>query len=284
MNTKIMKFGRALLGLALVAVSLVVVPAARASSSDELNDADLNKIRTAARFENNASECANFKYVGSSTEALVTITNSVITAYAPFNVPDSSNFGTASSSYTFSTAYDTMGELCDAVDALANYQCFLVGCRRDDPTTRMRNQTQVSGTNDLKGVGGFTVKLDTGSFLAGEEISTVYDIRVGIVPNSGRRVVLKTCTGNHNVAGSIKVYGKLRKFEGAIDGITRSDTTVVWSAATADDTDLQIPADLLSDSGWIEFARDAHVVISAGNGTGVQAAANFLECQWDEKE
>ena len=39
----------------------------------------------------------------------------------------------------------------------------------------------------------------------------------------------------------------------------------------------------ITENGWLEFAKNAHVVISAGNGSSLQAAANFLECQWDEK-
>ena len=262
-----------------LAVLLWTAPGARAESLLEMQIKEANKVRAAARFAHNTSQCADLDYVGTSTESLVTISATSATFYAPFGTADT-GVGSSGVVNLDLTTYDTMGEFCDYINGLTNYNCALLGCKRDDNPNRLRDQTEVSGTNDLKAAGGFSVLLDTGSTI--EALTDVYDIRVGITPGSDKRVILKTCTGNANVAGTIRVYGKLRKYEGVSDGVTRNDTTEVWRAVTADDTDLQIPVDI-TENGWLEFAKDAHVVISAGNGTGTQAAANFMECQHDER-
>lgn len=278
-TTKIKGFLTAVLFVGLL--SALAPRAAHAISLTELQVAELNKVRAADRVAHNNSKCANLAYVGSSTEAVVTILPQAITAYAPAGTADSSNFGVSLSSYVFTSTYDTMGELCDAIDDLADYKCTLLGCNRADVSARLREQTATSGTNDLKAAGGFDVLLDTGSN-QGNQLTDVYDIAIGINPGSGKRVMIKTLTANINVDGTVLVYGKLKKFEGSDDGVTRNDTTLVWSAATADDTSLQVPV-TLTETGWLEFAKDAHVVVQGGNGTGVQAAANFLEVQWDER-
>ena len=281
MTNMIKKLGAAFTVALAVCMTLSLAPlSASAESLGEMQIKELSQSRSAYRVEANSSTCVNLTYVGSSTEAVVTITDDVITAYAPGNTLDSSDFGVSGSSYTlFSTAYDTVGELCDVIDALTDYECSMLGCKRDDNTNLLRDQTQASGTNDLKAAGGFDVRLDTGSDVA---MTNTYTIRAGITPGSGKRVRLKTCTGNINAADSLRVHGKLKKYEGSSDGVTRDDTTVVWRATTADDTDLQIPADIIDD-GWLDFAKDGHVVISGGHGTGVQVGANFLECLWTER-
>ena len=269
--------------LALSLVTTVLCLAPIAASAQAYQDAMLNeaiKLRSAGRFAADTAQCLNLTYVGSSSEAVVTIGIGAITAYAPAGVADSSNFGISASSYAFSVATaDTMGELCDSIDALADYKCTLLGCDRAQLPKFLKDQTAASGTNDLKANGGFNVLLATGAV---GEIGPGYDVRLGINPRTDHRVILKTCTGNGNVIGTFVVKGKLAKYEGVNDGVTRDDTTVVWSAVTADDTDLQIPVDL-TDNGWLEFAKNAHVVVSIGNGTSLQAAANTVECQWDEK-
>ena len=253
--------------------------AAKAQSFQEAQLNEAVKIRAAARFAATASHCLNLTYVGSAAEAVVAITSSTIIAEAPDSTADTT-FGTAAGTYHLShAAYDTAGELCDVIDGLANYQCSLTGCDRSVATSELLDQASTSGTNDLKANGGFNVLFDTGTIGA---IGPGFDVRLGITPRVDHRVILKTCTGNANVIGTILVQGKLAKYEGISDGVTRNDTTTVWSSVTADDTDLQVPLDI-TENGWLEFARNAHVVVSAGNGTSLQAAANFLECQWDEK-
>lgn len=250
---------------------------------------DLIQMQVADRKADNNAESIRIWYVGTATEAVVSITTTVITAYAPAGTLDTGNFGSASSAYTLTdAAYNTMGELCDAIDALTNYGCEMLAARRGDNTATLKDQAAASGTNDLKvsvplsGVigGGARIKFDTGA--ANEMAASVYNERIGIRPASGKSVILKTLTCNANVIGTLNITGKLKKYEGISDGVTRDDTTIVWSAVTADDADLTIPG-TVTNAGFLEFAKDAHVVISAGNGTSVQAAANFCQAQWTEK-
>ena len=278
MKTNMKKIGFALIGAALSFVTLFAAPRAQAKSLQELQVADLSKTKSGELASANTSYALRLTYVGSSTEAVVTIASRSVIGYAPAGVADTS-FGTAGTYLLSAAAYDTMGEFCDAVDALADYKCALLGAKRDDNSNLLRDQTAASGTNDLKANGGFQVVFDTGSGVGAE--TQAYVERIGITPKDGYRILLKTCTANANVAGTLTVYGKLRKYEGVSDGITRNDSTLVWSKVTADDTDLTIPV-TQTFSGFLDFATNAHVVVSAGNGTGVQAAANFLECQHEE--
>jgi len=269
------------LSLALLTLTFAATFSMKAAAVglQDLQTKEANKIGMAELKASNNAECMNLGYSGASSEAVVTISSFQITAYAPAGTADTT-FGTSGTYLLSSTSYDTMGELCDAVEALSSYTCRLLACKRDDATYLLRDQTATSGTNDLKATGGATILLDTGGVAA---LTDVFVERIGITPLSGRRVQLKSFVGNANVIGTCKVYGKLRKFEGATDGVTRNDTTLVWSAITADDTDLTVD---FTNSGrsplGLEFATDAHVVISCGNGTGVQAAANQVQAFWNE--
>lgn len=275
--------------LAAVTFLLPLAPLKALAAADKtsLEVARLQRFGAGLAVSGANSESLRLWYVGTATEAVVTITSAVITAYAPAGTADSSNFGVSASSYQlYASAYDTMGELCDAIDALPYYGCELLGAKRSDNTNKLRKQTAASGTLDLK----VTTPLNGGSPGGGarfkfdeEGASNVYNERLGLRPAAGKRLILRTCTGNANVIGTLTVAGKLAKYEGINDGVTRDDTTVVWNKITADDTDLQIPLDIPADGEWLRFARDAHVVVSAGNGSGVQAAANFLECSWQEE-
>lgn len=266
--------------LSLITTVLCLAPiAARAEGYTDALLSEAIKIKAADRTDGVSSKCMNLKYVGSSTEAVVTIGVGAITAYAPAGTADSSNFGVSASSYALgSSAYDTMGELCDAVDALANYNCVLRGCDRSLNSKFLRDQTATSGTNDLKANGGFDVLLDSGTAGA---LTTPFDIRLGLNPKTGHRVILRTCKASSS-AGTIQVQGKQRKYEGETDA-TRNDATVVYSAPIVAGTDLAIPPTIL-DAGWIEFGKGEHVVVSVGNGTLGQGSTNYLECQWFEKQ
>jgi hypothetical protein len=64
--------------------------------------------------------------------------------------------------------------------------------------------------------------------------------------------------------------------------VTRNDTTTVISGVVVlDDTATNVGN--IYDGYWLEFAKDQHVVISAGSGTSTQASGNYLTCYWDEK-
>ncbi len=264
----------------LTALSLPLVGRAE-GNLDALQVRHLSQFQVADRKAGLAAESVRLFYVGTATEAVVTITTTVITAYAPAGTLDSANFGVSGSSYTlFSAAYNTVGELCDAIDALPLYGCEMLASRRGDNSTTLWDQVAASGTNDLKAAGGARIKIDTG--VGTDAAGNAYVVRIGMTPSSGKRIKLKTTTCNANVIGTLNISGKLQKYEGATDGVTRNDDTIVWSAVTADDTDLTIPGTVTED-GFLSFAKDAHVVISAGNGTSAQAAANFCQGQWSEE-
>ncbi len=260
----------ALLGVACLTRS------AQAVSLSELQVQDANKIVTSAIKDYNDGGLMLLTYVGSSTEAVVTITSFTMTAYAPAGVADTS-FGTAGT-YTFATTTtDTLGEICSAIDALDDYTCKLTGGKRDDDPKYLFDQTAATGTNDLKTVGGFEVNIDTGGLT---EVATVaYKMRLGITPNSGKRVRLLLATTNCNVAGTFKVYGKLAKYEGTNDGVTRNDTTLAYSVVTADDTDKSIGNGTYR---VFDFAKDAHVVLACDDGTAAQASGNLISAVWEE--
>jgi hypothetical protein len=277
--------------LAVAALSAGPLAARAESNLDALQVRKLSAYQAADRKAGLAGEAVRLWYVGTATEAVVTITTTSITAYAPAGTADSANFGLSLSSYQLNTAaYNTMGELCDAIDALTYYGCELLGARRDDASALLKDQVATSGTNDLKASiplsgnigGGARILLDAGVGTLEDPAGTVYVDRVGIRPAAGKRVRLKTVTCNGNVIGTLNISGKLQKYEGISDGVTRDDSTIVWSAVTADDTDLTIPGTVTED-GFLSFAKDAHVVVSVGNGTSSQAAANFCQAQWTEE-
>ena len=264
----------------LLLVGALAVPA-RAQNLNTLQVKELNANYMGERVASNDTEMMKLTYVGSSTEAFVSIRNTEITAYAPLHVIDTS-FGTSGYYQFADTAYDTLGELCNAIELLDDYKCELLAGISDDAPKFLRDVLETVGSAaDLKASGGSRVKSDTGGSDDVDDTFTFFE-RVGITPLPGRRVLLRECKGNFNVITDLKVFGKLRKYEGATDGVTRNDATVVWSTITADDTDLTVT---WSDNGkgGLLFGRDEHVVIGIDNdATGEQAAANFLECKWDE--
>ena len=74
----------------------------------------------------------NLSYSGASTEAVVTITNLAIQAFAPAGTADNAHFGVQSGSISF-VDYATIGSLCDAINVSSvnadagRYKCELFG-------------------------------------------------------------------------------------------------------------------------------------------------------------
>lgn len=265
----------------LLTVMMFLPAFANAASLGDLQVKELDVIHMSKFVDYNDSALINIEYVGDSTECVVSITSYSITAYAPEGTADTS-FGTSGTYRLDAAAYDTAGELCDAIDALADYTCHMEDGKRNDNSNLLLDQTATSGTNDLASAGGYNVLLDSGTYTS----TTALALKIGITPQSGRRVILKGCISNSNTTGALIVYGKLRKFENASDGVTRNDTTAVWtSVASADDTSTIYPYNSASFpvGPWLEFGKDEHVVISE-TGSAVQAAStNFMMCFWDEK-
>lgn len=231
-------------------------------------------------------------YVGSATEAVVTIDHNSIDAYAPYNVADT-GFGSSGSYDITAAAYDTLGELCDAIDSLSDYACVLLGAKRDDNSLLLRDQTQASGTNDLKAAGGFEVKFGTGSATASPaNMENSFIIRIGATPRTGKHIVLKKCDVNVNGADNYRVFGcdmaaslqdsaAYAKSASFTPG-TCNDTIKVWEEVVADDTTETYDFTAGEGEGWI-FGAGKHVVVSGGNNASVQATANYVRCLFEER-
>jgi len=243
-----------------------------ALSADDIIIREYNAKATAEQVDYNDGTLINIVYVGASTEAAVAVASGSLNTYTPIGTVDL-NYNLAA------TAYDTLGELCDAIEAEDDYTCDMTGGKRDDSSLLLDFVTAATAT-DAKASGGYSITIDTGGITETDP----YIMRIGITPSSGKRVVLKHCTVQNDAVGTLLVYGKLAKFQGSTDGVTRNDTTLLWSEPTANDTVENAPNSTITGSDiWMEFAKDEHVVISAGNIAEPQTATSYLRCQWDEK-
>jgi len=244
-----------------------------AASLQYLQERDLDKIAMSDYHDSDDATLMNIHYVGDSTECAVAITLDNFLTYTPI--------GTADLDIDMSAAaYDTLGEVCDYINADADYECTLVDGKRDDDSSLTTNITAAT-TTDAKAAGGYyLVGIDSGSAIS--DGSEEYITRLGITPASGRRVVLKYCNVETDGTGTLLVYGKLAKYAGATDGVTRNDSTlVIGSIVTANDT-AEANGNIYGGD-WLEFAKDEHVVISGGNVATDQSSTALLECFWDEK-
>ena len=258
----------------MVAVIMLSASFASAASLEFLQVKELDKKASAKYLTYNDAVSMNIHYVGSSTQAIVYVASGSLTTYVP------GPSATQDLNYDLTDAsYDTMGELCDAIDADSDYTCSLIDVKRDDASILTQNVSAVSNTYDMKLSTGYDVKIDSGcvELAAG----TQFVLRLGITPASGRAVVLKYCTFINSGTDVFNVWGKLAHYAGVSDGVTRNDTTKVFAPVTADNT-----ATTWGNQygvNWIEFAKDEHVVIGSSVADTAQAAEDYLTCVWDEK-
>ena len=263
---------------------------------------ELGALNMAERVASSETVAMRLGYGGSATEAYVTILNSGIIFQAPNGTLDTSVGGDGNGRWDFSlSTSDTMGEVCDAIDNTASYSCQLVAGKRDDGASLLRNvlSTPTLSGGDLKADNGYEVKVDTGGNDHTQLVSVLFG-GIGIQPQSGRFVRLKKCSWNANGNTLVKVFGKLRKHEGAGDGLTRDDTTLAWDSNSFDDATMQtnfsitvgtanaIGSFVELNDGALDFAKDAHVVVRNANGTDIQSGAtvsapNFVDCVWEER-
>ena len=212
----------------------------------------------------------NLQYVGTSSEAVVEITNHYIRSFVPAGTVDTAfNVGTSSFSFDASTT-NSIGEVCTAIDALATYKCSLRAARPQDDPKIIRDQTQVTVVNDLKAAGGFDVQADTGGAqsiiglpVSGQLVSTFFQRVFVKTWDSTRRVIVKRCEwlydgGEPNVI-SLNVYGKLAQDDGIDDGLvkkTRNSDTLnfAFPIATAATTWANLP--VTSSPYFINFAAN----------------------------
>lgn len=246
-------------------------------------------------------------YEGPSTGSYVTIGASSITFYAPYNVVDTSigNATYGATGGTFDLSVSTMltlGQLCDAINTQGviagkpGYNCTLVGGVRSDVSTNfLPNVVEVSGTNNLRAVGGYQVPTSTSALIS-----------LGIIPGQNRHIILNYCTANSAGTPPVQIYGVLDKFGAGLDtfGNALTDSNLVWvSPALAANTTTNVPLATLTPNPWLEFAPIAgnqfnytnapvanayngHVVARVNNyglGAANQASTNFLACNWFER-
>lgn len=242
-------------------------------------------------------------YNGTATASYVNFNASSMTFFAPFNVADTS-IGTQTSIYTAGTfdlaasTMNTLGQLCDAINAVAAYHCTLTGGIRSDLTTYLpASVVAVSGTNNLNSVGGYLVPVGT---------STIQSL--GIIPAQGRRVILNYCSVNGAGVAPLQVFGVRAKYGIGAWGLDAfgnvlTDSALAWqSPAITAATTTNEPLSTLIPLPWLEFgaggvsytykappvgnAYNGHVVVrlnNFGNGSAAGSSTQFISCQWMEK-
>ena len=273
----------ALTGLLLLCVAMLPRMAGAVNLPDA-QLADVDQTMVASTVDSAKSSALNLVFTGhkqsglavTSTGAYVTISASAMTFYQPFGTLDTSMGSAGVVTFASTLGANTMGSLCDYINNRgASYKCTLGGAKRDDAPALLATQTATDGTNNLAAAGGETVLV---------AISGNFSQRLGITPSAGHRVVLHQCVSNTPGTDTIVVYGQLRKNERGVDqfGVVADDTYPVWSAATAANTTAYQPTQYAT-MPWIEFATDAHVVVSAGNASNQQVATSHLACFWSEK-
>ena len=275
---------KALLAVLILTVAAVMAPLSHASSLEDVQLKVMNAIGSAAR-SNSADSgegVMNIQYVGTGSDPIVTISATAMTFYSAATVVDGT-IGTAGI-VTFSSTpgASTLGGLCDLIEAETNYRCRLTGGKRDDLPILLRDQTAATGVRTLLGAGA-DLQFE-GASTGGN--GSAYVIRQGFTPPKGMAVVLRKCVAFNSGTGTLLVYGKLRAVANtpvaaspSFPAVVRDDTTLVWSEPTANAAALTADWSITGGvGGGIEFAKDAHVVVSAGNVATIQVAADYLRC------
>lgn len=263
----------------LLAVLIAGLGPAWATSKDDAELKVADQTAFMVRASSSDSKAMRIWFVGTSTEALLTITSSYIYAYTPGGTLDTDVDSDGVISLA-DASYDTMGEVCDYFDDLTDYECELLGVKSNDDSKYLDDQTYTSGTNDLNAVGGFEVGLDTGTYYAFEDY---WNLSLGRTPPTDKRLILVSCEVDVNgSAPDIRVYGKPRIFTNQ-DG--KYDYDLVDLEQLSDDTETVIDWAVSPQTPGLEFAQGSHVTVVAGNesSTYMQAAGNDLRCWFIEK-
>ena len=267
-------------------------------------------------------------YTGTSSAANVGITtggsgtnNDCMTFYTAGAVIDTS-IGYATCGQTGGT-FDlgvsseglTLGSLCDLINnqpptigtngsanggspTASNYHCMLTDAIRSDISSQLLPTITVTqSVNNLNQVGGYTIPVGTATVMS-----------LGIIPASGRRVVLDYISVNAAGTPSVYVYGAKAKFGVGAAGLDtfgnpQTDSSLAWvSPALAANTTTNFPLATPIALPWLEFGQggvaftyknppvgnfyNGHVVIRVSNYAAAGAAmtsSNFLEVSWTEK-
>jgi hypothetical protein len=272
-----------LVSLILAAMSFIAPRSTHAQTLPDVQLRVLNAIGDAAR-SNSADSgegALNLQYFGSKSESIVTITATAMSFFAAASVPDTT-IGTAGVvTFASTPGCSTLGGLCDYINGLraagtGKYVCKLTGGKRDDLPILLADQTAATGVKNMGAAGGASFQFEGPSTLG---TGSAFIVRQGFTPPTDKRVLLRKCVVKGAGTGTLLVYGKRRRYEGVNDGVTRNDSTQVWSEPTADATALTEDWSLNgANGGGIEFGKNEHVVVSVGNVATQQIAADFVSC------
>src|SRR3990167_4742116 len=239
-----------------------------------------------------AAIALNIQYAGAATEAYVQVAHSSMTFYAPNNIADTA-FAGGSGSGVLNLGFSTtvlMGQVCGLIDAKADWKCKLIGAYGTEASSFTRNAPITYGENNAKLDVGFDVQFDSGSALMTPASPHIpLDVRLGIVPQSGKRVRLKQCVTRAADEGPVvAVFGKLAKNASRSDidmKVSTTNAVAFISRTTGTAVDNNITSDFtLSGVVGIDFAKDERVVITNSlKGVLVQRSDSFVECWWEEK-
>lgn len=247
-------------------------------------------------------------YEGANASANITLSaGGCLTFFSPEGTVDST-IGTATCGQT-GGSYDltvstvqTLGQLCDLINSqgivggLPQYDCTLIGgIRSDIAQNYLPVVSEALNVNNLKAVGGYMVPTSTAALMS-----------VGIIPGQNRHVALNYCAVNSAGTPSVQVYGVKSKDASGVNyfGVAQNDSALAWlSPALTANTTTNEPVATAVPNNWIEFAGasgnqfgyktppvgnsyNGHVVVRVNNyglGATLQAATNFIACNWIER-
>ena len=286
---------------ALLSALAVLTPRAWAVNLQDAQTAQADQTAFSAYVIGGAgqSDLAHLYYIGTSTESVITISATHMIFFAPYNVAEATlsstgGIGTLGDITYSGLGSNTMGGLCDYINSTKYYRCQLTGALRTDAPAILKTQTQTAGTCMLNSAGGCKLTNNAADI-----------IRLGILPPSGRRVVLQQVISNGQAStDSVKVQGILRNWNGLNDNLGTAVTadTAVYSIVDAGANTTGYYPSQYSYAPWIEFktnltnmsmsaglltspvtgtAYDGRVVISLGaTGSGTaETSTNFIEAQ-----
>jgi len=262
--------------ITLAAIAMFSITSAFALNLRELQEKELNKKANAKITEYNDAVSFNVKYTGSSTQCVVNVGSGTFTTRLP------GPGGTIDLNWDLAqAASNTMGELCDLINSEDDYSCSMIDSKRDDNSILTMNIAAVIASN-AKAVGGYDVLIDSGciELMSGNQ----FTLRLGITPSTDKSVVLKNCKTHFSAATTddVMVWGKLAKYSGVSDGVTRNDTTVVYKQLFTESAERTIGN--IYGGNFLEFAKNEHVVVGLFlTDITAQDTSDYIVCEWDEK-
>lgn len=197
----------------------------------------------------------------SSTSSLLTITDGA---------------GTATAIDLSTAAYNTVGEVADYINGLANWSCKVLDALRADATDNMWIDGAVTASV-VDGETVFDIKTDTSAFKSLTYRCTYNRGVKNEKPSGLHRVKLQGITYNANVnaasANGVRVYEWDNRFK---------TETQIWQATSVDATDTAIT--FASGQGLITANEGNDLIVRVIDGTSLtDDAANFLQVSFTKE-